>query len=112
MNICQKKKYYHGNNKIFPPFFPKLIVYSRCEECGGSEDQLFKQVTNIEKFPQYLLIQLVRFVSGVDNQSWWANKITTPVEYPIDDLKIDQSIPGSKEKSSAVYSLSGVVVSR
>ena len=40
---------------------------SRCEKCGGSEDRVFKQVTEIEKFPKFLIIQLVRFVSGISS---------------------------------------------
>jgi hypothetical protein len=43
-------------------------------------------------------------MKGVDNETWWSNKIKTEVKYPLDSL--DMSRNGSKGE----YSLLAVVV--
>jgi len=83
-------------------------ISCRCEQCGGTEDKVFKLKTEIDQFPFYLVIQLGRFVSTVQNERWWSNKINTEVFFPLemDMNKIYTSSPTNGEKP--IYELFAV----
>jgi len=82
----------------------------RCSDCGGTEDKEFKQKASIDNFPKFLIIQLVRFASMVDDERWWSNKIKTAVEFPLDNLDMNKFYPNhSKDQQNPVYELFAVV---
>jgi ubiquitin carboxyl-terminal hydrolase 4/11/15 len=66
-------------------------------------------MTEICRFPKYLIVQLVRFTSGFSDE-WWANKIKDEVTFPVASLDLGRAFPNFiAEESPPIYDLLSVV---
>jgi hypothetical protein len=76
------------------------MVY--CRVC--KEHQNSKKTTTIWKLPDQLIIHFKRFSYGGD----FADKVTTPVKFPLTDLDLSQYVVHEEGKEGCIYDLYGV----
>jgi ubiquitin C-terminal hydrolase len=74
---------------MFTKFRSPETLECRCSKCGGSDNKIFTQQTELYILPKYLIITLGRFKTAVKAgrgrgaDRWWAHKIKTKVKFPI-----------------------------
>lgn len=85
------------------------IIECRCSSCGGKDNKLFSQTTDVYLFPKYLIITLGRFQGCVNSNgkmySWWAHKIKTRVKFPTDNLDMTKYFDIGTNQKKPVYNL-------
>lgn len=85
------------------------IIECRCSTCGGHENRLFKQTTDVFILPQYLVITLGRFQGTTSgHNSWWGHKIKTRVKFPTDNLDMSKYFDISPNQPKPIYNLVAV----
>lgn len=86
------------------------MIECRCSSCGGKENKLFKQVSDVYLLPQYLIITLGRFQGATNGSknSWWGQKIKTRVRFPTDRLDMSAYFDIAPNQDHPLYNLVAV----
>lgn len=88
------------------------VIECRCSSCGGKDNKLFSQTTDVYLFPKYLILTLGRFQGCINSNgkmySWWAHKIKTRVKFPTDNLDMTKYFDIGPDQMKPVYSLIAV----